>query len=113
MKTISCLMSAATEADVAQLRSSQISINPIGEDALIGASELPGSGQHATAVDPSRDLKRLFVFERKNFGRDFGAAVKRKRRVCGELLRHAFDTYTDRQGNRRVKLKCSSLDYHR
>ena len=50
MEAISHLVTKAAEADVVEGTAAEVGIEPIGEDALIGAAELAGTGEHAAAV---------------------------------------------------------------
>ena len=57
------------------------SVDPEGEDALIGAAELSGAGEHAAAIDPDRKSERGAVLERQLLARQLGRAVERDRRL--------------------------------
>ena len=64
-------------------------VEPIGEDALSGRTELSRAGQHAAAVDPYRKVESHAVFERQHFRGQLGRAVKRDRRRWSKSLGHA------------------------
>ena len=66
-------------------RRSQL-LDPVREDALIGAAELPGAGQHAAAIDPTGKSKSSPYSSASCFAGQLGGAVERDRRGGRERL---------------------------
>ena len=66
----------AAEADVFQRTLAQPRVDPVGEDALVGAAELARARQHAAAVDEDGEPEGLAVFERHRLGGELGRAVE-------------------------------------
>lgn len=77
MQAVADLITISAETDVLERTTAQITIEPIGENALVGATELAGTGKYAAAVNEDRQVERLAVFERKGLGGEFCCAVER------------------------------------
>ena len=86
METIADLMPVATEADVAERALAEVGVEPVGEDALVGAAELAGTGEDTAAVDEDGEVERGAVFEGEGFAGEFGGAVEGDRGGGGKLL---------------------------
>ena len=84
MQAVAHLVTLAAEPDVAQRTPTQPAVDPIGEDALIGAAELAGAGEHAAPVHPDGETEGRAVFERQLLARQLGRAVQRNRWRRGE-----------------------------
>src|SRR5437762_207943 len=84
VKTRPYLGAVAAETKVLARTLPEPRVGPVGEDALVGAAELAGAGQHATAVDEHRKAERLAVFQRHGLGGELGRAIERDRRQGGE-----------------------------
>lgn len=100
VKAIANLMSHPVEPYVAQIPATQVGINPIGENSLVGTPELPRTGHDTTAVDINWKSKCLAVFEREGLACKLGRSVKRNRRHRGKFLTDAEWRET---GNWRLK----------
>ncbi len=102
VEAVADLVALAIEADVAERAAVEVGVDPIGEDTLIGATELPSSGHDSTAVDKNLETERLPVFQREHFAGEFCGSVKRDRRLCGKFLADAAGRET---GNRRLETR--------
>ena len=71
VEAVANLVALAIEADVAQRSTAEMTVDPIGEDALVGSTELPGAGHNAAAVDEYLETERLAVFQCENFAGEF------------------------------------------
>ncbi len=76
VEAIADLVAVATEADVAERALAEVGVQPVGEDALIGAAELAGPSEDAAAVDEDGEVERGAVFEGEGFAGEFGGAVE-------------------------------------
>ena len=86
METIADLMPVATEADVAERALAEVGVQPVGEDALVGAAELTGPSEDAAAVDEDGEVECCAVFEGEGFAGEFGGAVERDGGGSGEFF---------------------------
>src|SRR5580704_8803667 len=76
MEQVANLFPGPVKPDEAERSAARVRMDPIRKDALIGSSELPRPGQHATAIDPYRKAESVAIFERQSFGRELGVAVE-------------------------------------
>ena len=76
VEAIADLMAVSAEADVFERALAEVGVEPIGEDALVSATELAGTGKDAAAVDKHRKIKGRAVFEGEGFAGEFGGAVE-------------------------------------
>ena len=72
-------------------------IEPIGEDALISAAELAGTGEHAAAVYKDGEAKRFTVFEGERFAGELGGTIERDGGGGREQFRDAVRAHTRRK----------------
>lgn len=86
VETIADLFSCATEADVFEGATGFPTMNPVGENTLVGLAELTGSRKHTSAVDPNRKTEGLPVFEGKKLGAKLHITIKADRRGGREGL---------------------------
>ena len=79
-------MTLAAKADVLERTAAQVAVEPVGENTLVGAPELTGTGKNTAAVDENRQVECLAVFERESFGRELGRAIEGNGRLGAEGL---------------------------
>ena len=77
METIAALVSGPIESDVPQGPLPQVGVDPERKNALLGMTELAGTGEHAATIDPNGKFKRLPVFEGDAFRAKLGGPVER------------------------------------
>ena len=63
MEAVAYLVPFAIKADVLERFALLVAVEPVSKNPLIGFTELPRTGQHATTVDPDRKVERVAVFE--------------------------------------------------
>src|SRR5205823_13234766 len=105
VKAIPQLMSRAIEADVFKRRAPQIGIDPVRENSLVGAAELPSPGQDAAAIDPDRELECLAVFQSHAFRCEFRASVKRNGWRAGKIFGDPLRTGAGRKQTGMVRFE--------
>ena len=71
VEAVADLVALTIEADVAQRSTAEVAVDPIGEDALVGSTELTGAGHDAATVDENLEAERLAVFQREHFAGEF------------------------------------------
>ena len=71
VEAVADLVALAIEADVAQRPAAEVAIDPVGEDTLVGSTELAGAGHDTAAVDENLEAERLPVFQREHFAGEF------------------------------------------
>jgi hypothetical protein len=86
VEAVADLVAVAAEADVFERATAEVGVEPVGEDALVGAAELAGAGEDAAAVDEDGEVEGLAVFEGEGFAGEFGGAVERDGGGGGEGL---------------------------
>jgi hypothetical protein len=59
------------------MTTAQVTIDPVGENALIGSTNLTGTGKNTAAIYEYREVEGLAVFESNDFGGEFVRAVER------------------------------------
>lgn len=89
VEDVADLEAVAAEAEVAKGSALAPGVDPVGDDALIGAAELAGSGEDAAAVDPDVEAKGGVVLEGELLGAEFAGAVEGEGRLGGEGFRDA------------------------
>src|SRR5262249_3555802 len=99
MQAIAHLISLTVKPNVIQRPVSEVRVDPIRENALIGPTKLPGARKHATSVYPDRKMESVPVLKRECFRGEFATPVQRKERRRREIFRDAFVGDT-RDGNR-------------
>jgi len=80
------LLALPAETDVGELPAKIMGGNPERDDALIGFTHLPGTGDEAAAIDGAAEAVGVGVFDDHELGSEFGHAVKRARAVEGEIF---------------------------
>ena len=109
METIADLMPVATEADVAERALAEVGVQPVGEDALVGAAELTGPSEDAAAVDEDGEVECCAVFEGEGFAGEFGGAVERDGGGSGEFFGDAGGCKAGRERGEGEKTICNTL----
>jgi len=71
VQAVANLVALTIEADVAQRPAAKVAIDPVGEDSLVGSTELAGAGHDTAAVDKNLEAERLPVFQREHFAGEF------------------------------------------
>ena len=84
VEAVADLLAGSAEADVFERATGPPTVDPVGEDPLVGLAKLAGSGQDAAAVDPDGKVKGGAVFERKQLGTELRGPVEADRRGRGE-----------------------------
>ncbi len=94
VQAVAHLVAVAAEAEILEWTPPQPAVDPVGEDALVGAAELPRAREHAAAVDEHREAEHPAVFERQRLGGELGRAVERDRGVRSKALSNTGSTGT-------------------
>ena len=89
MEAIADLVALAIEADVAEGSAAEVAIDPIRKNALVGSTELTGTGHDPAAIDENLETERLAVFQREHFAGEFCRTIERDRRLSGKFLADA------------------------
>lgn len=76
VQAVADLVTFPIEADVAERPAAEMAVDPVGEDTLVGATELSSSGHDAATVDENREAKCFTKFQGKHFAGEFGGAVE-------------------------------------
>jgi hypothetical protein len=97
MQAVAHLVALSVETDVAQGAAAQGAVEPVGEDALVGAPELAGAGEDSAAVYIYGEVEGFAVFERECFGGEFGGAVERDGREGGESFGDSSRGYSEEE----------------
>ena len=92
MEAVAHLMAATIEADVVEMTTAQVAVDPVSEDSLIGTAKLPGSGEHAATVYEDGKFEGLAVVERESFAGQLSRTVERHGRSGRERLGDTGDS---------------------
>src|SRR5579862_9791753 len=57
MESVADLFAGTVETDVAKRATTEVGVDPIGENSLVGRAELAGAGENAAAVDPDGEAE--------------------------------------------------------
>lgn len=89
VQAVADLVTFPIEADVAERPAAEMAVDPVGEDTLVGTTELSSSGHDAATVDESREAKCFTEFQRKHFAGEFAGAVEGDWRLGGKRFADA------------------------
>src|ERR1700756_5449210 len=98
MQSISHLVSLSPEADVLEIFTFPITMNPKSKDALRRMSKLASTSHHTASINPNREAKSRSVFECQVFRSNLCTTVERDRRFGGIVFRDAFCRKAFRKG---------------
>src|SRR6266852_5420706 len=93
MERIPYLKSPATESQILERASRGVCVQPVGKNALLGRTKLPGARQHPATVDPDWHLKSRRVFLCQMFRCQLCRTVKRNRCLRAEAFSDACQTH--------------------
>src|SRR6266849_10104184 len=93
MQRIAHLKSPATESQILERAPCGVRVQPIGKNALLGRTKLPGARQHSATVDPDWHPKSRRVFLCQMFRCQLCRSVKRNGRLRAEALSDACQTH--------------------
>ena len=71
VEAVADLVALSIEADVAEGSAAEVAIDPIRKNALVGSTELTGTGHDPAAIDENLETERLAVFQREHFAGEF------------------------------------------
>ena len=110
VEAVADLVAVAAEADIFERAAAQVGVEPVGEDALVGAAELAGTGEDPAAVHEDGKAEGFAVFEGEGFAGEFGGTVKGDGGGGGECLVDAGGAEADRKRRRRDRERARGRD---
>ena len=67
VQAVTDLEPVPAEPNVPQRAASEVAVDPVGKDPLVGATELPRASEHAAPIDPNREAEGLAVLQCQSF----------------------------------------------
>src|SRR5262249_4065610 len=86
METVPHLIALPAKAGVTQRPATQPTVNPVGEDALVGPPKLAGTRERTAPIDPHWETVSHPILKRKLLACKLRGTIERHRRGCREFF---------------------------